>query len=223
MSFCPDLSQHSQGYWYCGYCNYHNKATRNACNRCKEPKFIEEYSPVPSTVIPILYNPSSLPPYLSSLSPPPAPLSNPHSLPPLPAVTLPVPSVTPLDPLPPPSLATPLSSNFYTYQDNYGFSNNSPFDPLSLHDPLSPSVISTPPSSPPVPAVAAAGLASTEQIEVEDPTSEEACNICATYVKNSVFLHGLTAHRAACYECALQCEDLCPVCREPIERIVKLF
>jgi hypothetical protein len=54
----------------------------------------------------------------------------------------------------------------------------------------------------------------------------EACVVCYEKIRNASFLHEGTQHLAACMECAekwVAKEKICPVCREPVECIVKTF
>lgn len=62
----------------------------------------------------------------------------------------------------------------------------------------------------------------TEPTMSSDPSSQ-LCIICLTNQKNSIFLHGSTAHQGACYECATRCNNVCPLCRQRIDRVVKLY
>lgn len=67
-----------------------------------------------------------------------------------------------------------------------------------------------------------------EQTELAEPTessdpSSQLCTICLTNQKNSIFLHGSTAHQGACYECATRCNNVCPLCRQRVDRVVKLY
>ena len=48
------------------------------------------------------------------------------------------------------------------------------------------------------------------------------CNICLSGSKNATFIHGTTAHTCCCIMCARQMSK-CPICREPIEKIVTNF
>ena len=70
-------------------------------------------------------------------------------------------------------------------------------------------------------------------LEINSETNEQIndndnlCIICYANPKNSVFLHGESAHQAACFSCAQQCfnqfSNGCPICRSTIERVVRLF
>lgn len=60
-----------------------------------------------------------------------------------------------------------------------------------------------------------------EDTDVADP-----CIICHVKIRNVLFLHGKTKHLASCTECAEQWitkKKTCPVCMEPVERVVKTF
>ncbi|KNC47506.1 uncharacterized protein AMSG_11713 [Thecamonas trahens ATCC 50062] len=52
------------------------------------------------------------------------------------------------------------------------------------------------------------------------------CLVCWDGPKTAAFVHGDTGHLSACMMCAQQVlrrKDVCPVCREPIERVVEIF
>ena len=63
---------------------------------------------------------------------------------------------------------------------------------------------------------------SAENTSAENTTAE-LCSICLTNPKNSIFLHGDTAHQAACYTCARQCNNRCPLCRQNVDKVIKLY
>lgn len=62
--------------------------------------------------------------------------------------------------------------------------------------------------------------------DATDVGDADVCLICMSRVRNVALLHGDTMHGVTCAECA---EDLmrnkqnCPMCRQPIERVVKAF
>lgn len=78
-----------------------------------------------------------------------------------------------------------------------------------------------------VPLPAPLSVSTPEETEPNNQTttvvSEELCTICLTNRKNSIFLHGVTAHQGACYECASRCNNVCPLCRQRVDRVIKLY
>lgn len=54
-------------------------------------------------------------------------------------------------------------------------------------------------------------------------TENDSCSMCVTNRRNSFFLHGDTAHQVSCYDCALKCGELCPLCRQEVDKIVRLY
>lgn len=54
-------------------------------------------------------------------------------------------------------------------------------------------------------------------------TSNQLCIICLTNKKNAIFLHGNTAHQGACYYCAIKCNNICPLCRQYVDKVVKVY
>lgn len=58
-------------------------------------------------------------------------------------------------------------------------------------------------------------------LKVYDVTSEGECVICS-YVRfaDDMIIIAPCGHKCACFECLSQC-DKCPICRSPIERMVK--
>ena len=71
------------------------------------------------------------------------------------------------------------------------------------------------------------GAAQIAELErsLSDSTSE--CIICCDAQATMAFVHGATAHLAACEGCAIRAvqehHERCPICRAPFERIVTQF
>jgi hypothetical protein len=64
----------------------------------------------------------------------------------------------------------------------------------------------------------------TEQTENSiESSTDNLCTICLTNRRNSIFLHGNTAHQGACYQCARRCNNVCPLCRQRVDRVVRLY
>jgi hypothetical protein len=69
---------------------------------------------------------------------------------------------------------------------------------------------------------AAANATSGESLAID----QESCVVCMDGPKDSVLVHGDSAHQCCCLECARDLvarKDLCPICREPIESTLRLF
>ncbi len=54
---------------------------------------------------------------------------------------------------------------------------------------------------------------------------EDLCVICLSSPRTAGFLHGASVHRACCRECAalFQPGQPCPLCRQPVERVLGVF
>eukprot|EP00798_Chlamydomonas_sp_ICE-L_P023657 gene23657-9188_t len=63
--------------------------------------------------------------------------------------------------------------------------------------------------------------------EVTTPSGEDTCVICLEATSNTGFLHGGSIHKCVCTDCsrstAVSVGAPCPLCREPIERILAVF
>ena len=56
--------------------------------------------------------------------------------------------------------------------------------------------------------------------------AEKLCVICFVNEKNATIVHGDTGHMACCLECARILQDRgdgCPICRAPIEHVIRQF
>lgn len=52
------------------------------------------------------------------------------------------------------------------------------------------------------------------------------CNICRSHPNNASFVHGQTGHQYCCHKCAIKVmkrDGRCPVCRKPIEIVIKNY
>ena len=70
-----------------------------------------------------------------------------------------------------------------------------------------------------------ASSSSAHQAAAADPGTD-LCVICQSEPKNGCIVHGKTGHLMACFKCARKLKrrnKLCPVCREPIQTVVKTF
>ena len=62
--------------------------------------------------------------------------------------------------------------------------------------------------------------------KVDEVDDDKLCIICMMQPKNSIFLHGTDAHNSCCYACASKIMDTtknCPICRQKIEKIIKIY
>lgn len=61
----------------------------------------------------------------------------------------------------------------------------------------------------------------TKSLPTEDP-----CMICLTRTKNASLIHGSSGHQVCCFACGKRLKrrgKLCPVCRRPIQKVVKNY
>ena len=51
------------------------------------------------------------------------------------------------------------------------------------------------------------------------------CVVCLTNKSNISFVHGETGHLCCCQECStnFDCDDKCPICRNNIDNIIKIY
>jgi hypothetical protein len=56
----------------------------------------------------------------------------------------------------------------------------------------------------------------------EDAEIEDGCMICFANIRNALLIHGDDSHNVTCLECAKNFKE-CPLCRKPIEKVVKLY
>jgi hypothetical protein len=59
----------------------------------------------------------------------------------------------------------------------------------------------------------------------EDPQEADMCVICLSASREVGFLHGSSVHKCVCKECAglVQVNAPCPMCRQPIERVLGVY
>ena len=60
----------------------------------------------------------------------------------------------------------------------------------------------------------------------EEPNEELRCVVCMTRRKNATIVHGNTGHICCCMHCALTLKskgDKCPICRAPIDNVIRHF
>ena len=60
----------------------------------------------------------------------------------------------------------------------------------------------------------------------EDTDDNSKCIICMEQPKNATVIHGDTGHCCCCYACAQvlkQRGDPCPICRAPIDHVIRQF
>ena len=67
-----------------------------------------------------------------------------------------------------------------------------------------------------------------EQIGRPGPTPDDAgeCVVCLDKPKDATIVHGATGHVCCCTSCALQLQrngSHCPICRAPIDRVIKQY
>lgn len=70
--------------------------------------------------------------------------------------------------------------------------------------------------------------ASKPAVEKADGDLEDMCLVCNERVRNAGMMHGDTVHTVTCMECAGELmksahTSNCPMCRQPIEKILKMF
>ena len=75
-----------------------------------------------------------------------------------------------------------------------------------------------PPSAPPMRTAGSMGSGNLNE-------EEALCVICLTAQRTAGFLHGLTVHRCVCTGCSrmVPLGAPCPLCRQPVERIIGVF
>ena len=63
--------------------------------------------------------------------------------------------------------------------------------------------------------------------EISVAPVDRTCLVCMTTPTDTMFLHGDTAHYSACYACSQRIVNssraTCPVCRQPIEKLVRVY
>lgn len=62
--------------------------------------------------------------------------------------------------------------------------------------------------------------------QARDEADDSACVVCMDAPRDTMLMHGATGHTCCCGDCAqilLASELSCPICRAPIERVVKNF
>jgi hypothetical protein len=59
----------------------------------------------------------------------------------------------------------------------------------------------------------------------ESAGDQDLCVICLVEAREVGFLHGASVHKCVCRECAslMQPHAPCPMCRQPIERIIGVY
>ena len=58
----------------------------------------------------------------------------------------------------------------------------------------------------------------------EDEKDDVKCIICGDQPKNAIFIHSDTGHFCCCWACAIVLKQRghpCPICRAPIEKVIK--
>ena len=98
--------------------------------------------------------------------------------------------------------------------------------------PLAPPAVAAPAAasggvgvSPVVPPGVTAGVTGGSSGLVDDPQEADMCVICLSANREVGFLHGNSVHKCVCRECAglIRLGAPCPMCRQPIERILGVF
>ncbi|KAL4229256.1 E3 ubiquitin-protein ligase Mdm2 [Mactra antiquata] len=67
---------------------------------------------------------------------------------------------------------------------------------------------------------------SSKFIDVSASSTEDRCMICLTGTKTASLIHGSSGHQVCCYSCAKRLKrrgKLCPVCRRPIQKVVRNY
>jgi hypothetical protein len=59
----------------------------------------------------------------------------------------------------------------------------------------------------------------------EPAADQDLCVICLSEPREVGFLHGASVHKCVCRDCAslMQPNSPCPMCRQPIERIIGVY
>ena len=68
--------------------------------------------------------------------------------------------------------------------------------------------------------------ASKPAVESADAASDNSCLVCFTNVRNAGLVHGDAMHMGVCFECAnkiMTSNGACPMCRERVEKVVKVY
>lgn len=52
---------------------------------------------------------------------------------------------------------------------------------------------------------------------------DELCVVCFAAPKTHGFLHGSSVHNACCEKCSKMVSGSCPICRQPIDKVIKVF
>ena len=88
---------------------------------------------------------------------------------------------------------------------------------MSTSDPLSPT---------PFEAAAALGPYGSMGREGRGAVTRGTCVVCLEYAADTVFVHAGAGHQAGCYDCAVRIlgDRLpCPVCRRPVDMVIRNF
>uniref|UniRef100_A0A7S0RGQ1 RING-type domain-containing protein n=1 Tax=Chlamydomonas leiostraca TaxID=1034604 RepID=A0A7S0RGQ1_9CHLO len=128
----------------------------------------------------------------------------------------------------PHATATPAASSSSPFASAAG--DNSPSSPTLSMPPCAASVMPSPfptpsksmePTAPPLatsPSLTAAAAASARE-------DEQLCVICLSAKKEAGFLHGTTVHMCVCRDCCkmIRPGGACPLCRQPVERVIEVY
>lgn len=65
-----------------------------------------------------------------------------------------------------------------------------------------------------------------DDTKYDDLDDSEKCIVCINRPKNATIVHGHTGHICCCLSCAYALQrrgDPCPICRAPIDRVIKQY
>jgi hypothetical protein len=67
-----------------------------------------------------------------------------------------------------------------------------------------------------------------DHLKSKDVSEAEACTVCFVNRRTCAVVHGATAHMCMCTRCAntvlkQKSEPTCPICKQPIEKAVRVF
>ena len=95
-----------------------------------------------------------------------------------------------------------------------------PSPPPTTTTPPPPTTTAPPPPPDPVPQTTSQAAAAEEEDE------SKLCVVCNERLRDATLVHGETGHHCCCMQCAQRLRqrgDTCPMCRQPIELVIRNF